>query len=635
MLSLDAAPTAGADTASQVSQVVPLGWFGQRSYWTAVALFAWLVVAVIALLTVLDPASRAAVSGLGQTLAALLALIASIVVSRRVRDRRARLAWQVMALAQAFYVVGNAVVIALSTSDPTSASFLSGWIFLAFYLSLAAGILTLPTVTTTAARQVRLVLDVFIVIGALLGPALVFLVIPRFVAVQADFGFFPIAYPFADLTLVLVAAIQLVRGVQQAYRPAFFWVMIGSVSFVYADLAFNYVTLPAPGQTATVSFGIAWIDPMWVLGLLCFCLAPLALLVTGGATSTWGWLEHLALRVGKLRASQAVAQFGVLAFPVLLLFGMLLLALSDARRTEAAIPLVVLSVLVVLLIIIRQLLTQRDLVDARIATERAAQLDELKDQFITSVNHELRTPLMTMVGGWEILVQSGGQVPPERVREINQRSLHAGKQLIRLVNSILDTRRIDQEARDLVPEVVHLATAAQTALTLIDPGEADPTARTIALRIPAALAVWGDPVRVQQILTNLMSNAIKYSPAGTPVLVSAALTPEQTGRLVGGRSGHRMVEITVQDQGLGIPPAQKDLLFRRFVRLPRDIASTTRGTGLGLYLCRVFVEAMQGSIWVESSGIPGEGATFHVRLPLPPASAPADVRQPLLAGTRP
>ncbi len=634
MLSLEASAPAGVDASPQVSQVVPFTRFGPRSYWTLVAIFIWLVIGIAALLTTLDPDSRAAVSGVGQTLASLFALIASIVVSRRVLDRRARRAWQVIALAQAFYLVGNAVVIALAASDPTSASIVSGTIFLAFYVTLALGIFALPTVATTTARQIRLLLDVFIVIGALLGPALLFLVIPRFLAGQANFELFPVIYPFADTALVLVAGLQLVRGVQQAYRAAFLWLMVGSLSFIYADLSFNAITLPQPGQqTVSVSFGVAWIDPFWVVGLLCFCLAPLSL-VTRGADATWGWLERLSVRVAHLRASQAVAQFGVLAFPVLLLFGMLLLALSDVRRTEAAIPLVVLSVLVVLLIIIRQLLTQRDLVDARIATERAEQLDELKDQFITSVNHELRTPLMTMVGGWEILALSDGQVPPERVREINQRSLHAGKQLISLVNSILDTRRIDQEARDLVPEVVHLATAAQTALTLIDPGEADPNTRTIALRIPDALVVWGDPVRVQQILTNLMSNAIKYSPAGTPVRVSAALTPEQTGRLVGGRSGHRMVEITVQDQGLGIPPAQKNLLFRRFVRLPRDIASTTRGTGLGLYLCRVFVEAMQGSIWVESSGIPGEGATFHVRLPLPPAHAPADAQQPLMAGTR-
>ncbi len=214
-------------------------------------------------------------------------------------------------------------------------------------------------------------------------------------------------------------------------------------------------------------------------------------------------------------------------------------------------------------------------------------------------------------------------MPQVRVNATKQadmlgRASRQSRTLINLVQSILDTRRIDQEAGDFTPEVVHLATAAQTALTLIDPGEADPNSRIVALQVPDSLVVWGESVRVQQILTNLISNAIKYSPPDTPVTVRAALVAEQTGRL-SSRSGQRMVEIKVQDQGLGIPPQQKDLLFRRFVRLPRDIASTTRGTGLGLYLCRVFAEAMGGSVRVESTGVPGEGSTFYVRLPLPPA----------------
>jgi signal transduction histidine kinase len=75
------------------------------------------------------------------------------------------------------------------------------------------------------------------------------------------------------------------------------------------------------------------------------------------------------------------------------------------------------------------------------------------------------------------------------------------------------------------------------------------------------------------------------------------------------------VEITVRDWGLGIPPEQIPLLFQRFVRLPRDLASTVIGNGLGLHLCKVCTEAMKGSIWVESSGVEGEGSTFYVRLP--------------------
>jgi len=78
------------------------------------------------------------------------------------------------------------------------------------------------------------------------------------------------------------------------------------------------------------------------------------------------------------------------------------------------------------------------------------------------------------------------------------------------------------------------------------------------------------------------------------------------------------VEIVVSDNGLVIPPEQIPLLFQRFVRLPRDLASTITGTGLGLYLCRMYMEAMGGRIWVESSGVPSEGSRFYLQLQTPP-----------------
>jgi signal transduction histidine kinase len=154
--------------------------------------------------------------------------------------------------------------------------------------------------------------------------------------------------------------------------------------------------------------------------------------------------------------------------------------------------------------------------------------------------------------------------------------------------------------------------------------------RELHINITHELAIWGEKVRLQQILTNLLSNAIKYSAPGTAIEVKAQEVSEEIPRSSAWRlpwrggveaPGRRMVEIAVRDHGLGIPPEQAPLLFQRFVRLPRDLASATVGNGLGLYLCRELTEAMGGRIWVESTGVEGEGSTFYLRLPLAPPSA--------------
>jgi signal transduction histidine kinase len=270
----------------------------------------------------------------------------------------------------------------------------------------------------------------------------------------------------------------------------------------------------------------------------------------------------------------------------------------------------------------------RQISDVRVQYEHARQLDELKDQFITSVNHEVRNPVMLLQGYVELLRLKGSELSAERRDELIQRASRAGESLSHLVQSILDTRRVDQQAKDFEPEVVPVGETVVTAASLVDPGEGKGVERELHVQIPHELSIWGEKVRLQQILTNLLSNAIKYSALGTPVAVNARVVAEAgpgTGiwRQRNGRAEGRMVEIAVRDYGLGIPPDQAPLLFQRFVRLPRDLASSTVGNGLGLYLCRELAEAMDGRIWVESTGVEGEGSTFYLRLPAGPQSARA------------
>ncbi|HEU5370539.1 MAG TPA: HAMP domain-containing sensor histidine kinase [Ktedonobacterales bacterium] len=261
------------------------------------------------------------------------------------------------------------------------------------------------------------------------------------------------------------------------------------------------------------------------------------------------------------------------------------------------------------------------------AFTREQELSQLKDQFITNVNHELRTPLMAMDGYIKLLRLRNQALSPERRAELIEKASRAGNDLVALVTSILETQRLEQSAAVFTPAPVHLRETVESAIRLaaaqietnkaISPGE-----RALHLQIPEDLVVWAEQVRLQQIFTNLLSNAVKYSPSGTPIEVQAWVVPSRwdasQGIREGLRSARSVAEVTIRDFGFGIPPEQIPLLFERFVRLPRDLASNIAGNGLGLYLCRTFAEAMAGKIWVESSGVAGEGSTFHLQIPLPP-----------------
>ena len=264
-------------------------------------------------------------------------------------------------------------------------------------------------------------------------------------------------------------------------------------------------------------------------------------------------------------------------------------------------PNVILGILLFTVIIIAIVgNNQRIVQDLSIAYERSRQLEELKDQFISSVNHELRSPLMTLQMYLQTATATSLTLPD--LQQLVARSARASTQLVDLVQSILSVQTIDRDVVSVHPVLTALAPIVESARSL----DHDSSERTVQIAVDPALIVYADPIRLQQVITNLLSNAAKYSAAPTPILVRA--TPSADG-----------VELVVTDQGLGIPPDQAVLLFNRFARLPRDLASHIQGNGLGLYLCRRFLEAMGGQIWVASSGIPEEGTSMHVHLPTAPA----------------
>jgi signal transduction histidine kinase len=265
---------------------------------------------------------------------------------------------------------------------------------------------------------------------------------------------------------------------------------------------------------------------------------------------------------------------------------------------------------------------QRALANVQIAYEQERELDRLKDQFISSVNHELRTPIMALQGYLELARELGVRGEVGRQDQMLARGSEAVEHVAGIVRGVLDVRNVDVDARSLQSAPRALEPIIRQATRLLDPRQAGETTRPLKLQVPDELVIYADEERVRQVMVNLLSNAVKYSPAGSPIEVSAAVIEMPDEPQAGGvfrwlaRKPHQMARVAVRDYGLGVPPDQAGLLFGRFVRLERDIASPVVGTGLGLALSRSFVEAMGGKIWVESSGVAGEGSTFCFTLPL-------------------
>ncbi len=227
------------------------------------------------------------------------------------------------------------------------------------------------------------------------------------------------------------------------------------------------------------------------------------------------------------------------------------------------------------------------------------ELSEMKSEFVSLVSHELRTPLTSIMGFSQILRGDSGRIPAEDQKEFLGIIEQESNRLLVMINDLLDVSRMEAgRPLSMNPVPLDLGRVAQEVVRF---QRVTTTAHTFTFDFPGPpLMVEADRDRVQQILTNLISNAIKYSPNGGEVRI-------------GGRDDGDGALLWVSDQGVGMTEEQVGMLFQRFQRVDRDAIKGIRGTGLGLFLVRGLVEAHRGRIWAES--VPGEGSTFFVRLP--------------------
>jgi signal transduction histidine kinase len=241
--------------------------------------------------------------------------------------------------------------------------------------------------------------------------------------------------------------------------------------------------------------------------------------------------------------------------------------------------------------------------ELRAAYTKLRELDTLKDAFLTTASHELRTPL-TIVQGYLELLGEIQDMEPEMQRTFVNKARRACDELVLLQANIMDASRIEFDAATLKCTATPLKEICTTIVDLFEPLILQEQ-REVEVDIDPDITVWADEIRLKQILRNLVANALRYSPPQTPIRITAEVEAEQG-----------LVRINVIDRGSGIPPDKREAIFDKFVRLERDLQSTVRGSGLGLYITRQLVEAMKGTITAESSGIKGEGSTFSFTLPI-------------------
>lgn len=235
---------------------------------------------------------------------------------------------------------------------------------------------------------------------------------------------------------------------------------------------------------------------------------------------------------------------------------------------------------------------------------QASTVQQAQTDFVSTVSHELRTPLTSIKGFADTILRAGERLDGSQQKRYIGIIKDQADRLTRLVEDLLSVSRLESRKLQLTIRAIDLDQAVQRVVrNLSDKGQH----HQIVTRIPPALpAVWADADRLEQILTNLIDNAIKYSEPGTTVTVSA--------RAIERASDHtdELVEFAVSDEGGGIPAQQLPEIFNKFSRLDNPLVRQTEGTGLGLYITKSLVLALKGTITVNSQ--PGQ-TTFTVRLP--------------------
>jgi PAS domain S-box-containing protein len=229
---------------------------------------------------------------------------------------------------------------------------------------------------------------------------------------------------------------------------------------------------------------------------------------------------------------------------------------------------------------------------------RFREAEELKSTFISIISHELKTPVALIKGYAGTLRRKDAQWDAATVRESASVIEEEADRLTQLIDNLLDASRLQAGGLKLNLGDVALDQMAQR---LVEKFRTQTSQHVLSVDFPPTWpTVQADAARLEQVLSNLIGNAIKYSPTGGAVYVKGRVLPDE-------------VIVSVSDEGIGIPVEEQDRIFERFYRVDDALSRRTAGSGLGLYLAKAVIDAHGGRIWVEST--PGHGASFSFALP--------------------
>jgi len=422
-----------------------------------------------------------------------------------------------------------------------------------------------------------------------------------------------------------------------AYTAAFFTALAGHALGVFvldiaAATAVWLISLTCPAAMyALFRRGIAReiLNPIWIGADLLF--VSIGVYGTGGTNSPW-FIWYLAsaaataFAVGK-RASYIVSILNAAAYIVVLMAIGQAWFVNDVLLLAIARMLFLFGASFVFLggianlqqkrLVIRQLENEqaRELAELTRLTEelqkrgdeleeasrRIQEADRLKSQFLANMSHELRTPMNSIIGFSEILIERlHGTIDPKHVVFLRH-ILTSGQHLLGIINDILDLSKIEAGKMEVFAEKFDVRPVIESVCTVMR-GMAKTKMPTFVIEADDALPpIETDLAKFKQILYNLLSNAMKFSPAGSPITIGAMHVDET-------------ITISVRDQGIGIDPKNHDVIFEEFRQIDGSERRQFGGTGLGLALVRKFVQLQGG--WVRVDSAPGNGSTFSFTLPI-------------------